>query len=49
MTLGQVVDYVIEYNEMHDLNAPQKNGGSKKKKPQQVRKATQADWDAFWG
>lgn len=45
MELGQAIDYVIEYNELHKLNTGQK---TKDERPA-VRKATQADWDAFWG
>lgn len=46
MELGQVVDYVIEYNDLHSTA-----GTDPKAEPEQpkVRKATQADWDAFWG
>jgi len=39
MEIGQIVDFCIEYNDAHDLS-------EKEKKPQ-IRKATQADWDAF--
>ena len=42
MTLGQIVDYVVEWNDMHN-----EEGEYKKEEPK--RKATQADWDAFWG
>ena len=51
MEPGQVVDYIEEYNDMHDLDLNDEKhrrdkGG--KEKPTK-RKATQADWDAFWG
>lgn len=51
MELGQLVDYVIEYNELHDLGSadPGKTGKAEKNTPPKKRKATQADWDAFWG
>ena len=42
MDIGQILDYCIIYNEMHDLG----DEGEKKAKK---RKATQADWDAFLG
>ena len=45
MELGQLVDYVTEYNRMHDYKDP----GSKKEDKPKRRKATQADWDSFWG
>ena len=41
MEIGQIVDLVVEWNEMHDTE--KKAGGSG------GREATQADWDAFWG
>lgn len=43
MTIGQIVDFCIEYNE---INEPD---DKKKKRRRNVRKATQADWDAFLG
>jgi len=45
MELGQLVDYVTEYNRMHDYEP----SGSKKENKPKRRMATQADWDAFWG
>ena len=42
MEIGQIVDFVIEWNEIHD--SEQKAG-----KGTGGREATQADWDAFWG
>jgi hypothetical protein len=44
MEVGQVVDYVIQWNIVHDTNDDEKE---KKNKPK-IRKATQADWDAFF-
>ena len=46
MELGQLVDYVIEWNNMHSEEI---DGGGKKKANDTRRKATQADWDAFFG
>ena len=45
MEIGQIVDYVEEYNRMHD---PDENK-DKKSEPVIRREATQADWDAFFG
>lgn len=39
MELGTLVDYCIEYN---DVSEPEEE-------PENRRKATQADWDWFWG
>lgn len=44
MEIGQIVDFIIEYNEIHDLG----KGSEAPKKPKR-RKATQADWDALCG
>lgn len=41
MTLGQIVDYCIEYDR-------QQNGDEKKKAPKR-HKATQAEIDAYFG
>lgn len=41
MELGQLIDFIIDYNEKYEK--AERSGGTK------VRKATQADWDAFWG
>lgn len=48
--LGQAVDYVIEYNDLHESHGAgkTKNGSDAPGRPQ-IRRATQADWDAFWG
>lgn len=46
MELGQVVDYVFEYNDLHKIGTEK---DKPKKEPPKKRKATQADWDAFWG
>ena len=40
MTIGEIVDYIIEYNE--------RNKTEEKDKPKK-RKATQGDIDAFFG
>lgn len=39
MTVGDIVDFVIEWNDMHDFEAAEST----------TRKATQSDWDAFLG
>lgn len=44
MEIGQIVDYVEEYNRMHGDSS-----GTKKEKEDTRRVATQADWDAFLG
>lgn len=41
MTVGQIVDFCITYNEMHDPEREEKQEDT-------VRQATQADWDNFW-
>ena len=46
MELGQIVDYCTEWNRIHE---PEDDKGSKKKEKVTKRKATQADWDAFFG
>lgn len=43
MTIGQVVDYVIAYNDR------MKEADKEKKKKDKKRKATQRDIDAFFG
>lgn len=43
MTPGQLVDYVIEWNDIHSDEDGEHERG------QNVRKATQADWDALFG
>lgn len=45
MELGQIVDYCTEWNRIHE---PEESGKKKKEKVKK-RKATQADWDAFFG
>lgn len=50
MELGQVVDFVLEYNDLHDDKSKGRlEKGRPKKETPTKRKATQADWDAFWG
>ena len=43
MTVGEIVDFCITYNEIHGLNEEDEEDKPK------IRKATQSDWDAFWG
>ena len=45
MEVGQLVDFVIEYNRIHDIKSSKKG----EVEPEEVieRKATQADWDAL--
>lgn len=47
MELGQIVDYCTEWNRIHESD--NQDGKSKKKEKVTKRKATQADWDAFFG
>ena len=42
MELGQIVDYCIEWNKIQESTEEHKEKIRK-------RKATQADWDAFFG
>lgn len=44
MTVGEIVDYCITYNEMHN---PERQ--KEEEETETIREATQADWDAFWG
>lgn len=46
MEIGQIVDYVEEYNIIHD---PDRHKHKDKEDPVIYRDATQADWDAFFG
>ena len=48
MEVGQIVDYVIEWNNVHSEEMDE-GQNTKKKKDVHVREATQADWDAFFG
>ena len=41
MEIGQIVDFVLEWNDIHDPEKAGQSAGG--------RDATQADWDAFWG
>ena len=50
MELGQLVDYTIEYNNMHEIKeGPSSDYGRPQIEEPKRRKATQADIDAFWG
>lgn len=42
MDIGQIVDFCIEFNEAHTAK-------DEKQEAPKRRKATQADWDAFFG
>lgn len=46
MEIGQLVDYVIDYNRIHGYNEREEEPGRKKST---VREATAADWDNMWG
>ena len=46
MELGQIVDYCIEFNKANEKEY--KDVKQQESKPK-ARKATQADWDAFFG
>lgn len=48
MEIGAIVDFCIEYNEMHDHKGSGSENNNANDKPR-VRKATQADWDALAG
>lgn len=48
MEIGQIVDYVIEWNNVHSEETGGE-GKQEKKKDVHVRDATKADWDAFFG
>ena len=47
MELGQVIDFVYDYNDLHKLGTGRSKANTKEEP--QIRTATQADWDAFWG
>lgn len=50
MTLGQVVDYCIEWQNLQETpEAGKKQKQKQKQKKGRKRKATQADWDSFLG
>lgn len=50
MELGQLVDYIVEYNKMHEVKeGPGRDYGQGQTEKPTRRKATQADIDAFWG
>lgn len=43
MAIGQIIDYIITWNNMHNVE------GKEETKKESVKKATQGDWDAFFG
>jgi hypothetical protein len=47
MTLGQIVDFCVECANRRIKAAGETRPGGKSKAKR--RKATQADWDRFWG
>jgi len=51
MTIGQLVDFCIEWNEINNPTEEKDEKGKarKDKNGKRVRNATQTDWDAFWG
>ena len=49
MDIGQVVDYVEEYNRIHNTNTKTKTSSKPQQEEIKRRKATQADWDWFLG
>ncbi len=50
MEIGQIVDYVIEWNNVHSEEiGSDGNTETEKEKNVHVREATKADWDAFFG
>lgn len=46
MEIGQLVDFVIEYNRVHGIGEGEADPG---KERSITRKATAADWDNMWG
>lgn len=48
MEIGQVVDYCLEWNKIHEPDDESGSGNKKQTKPKK-RKATQSDWDALMG
>ena len=49
MTLGQFVDFCIEWNELQGFTDEERPNGITQDDKPKIREATQADWDAFWG
>ena len=49
MTVGQVVDFVIDYNERQDRAEKAQGKPERKEEKPKKRKATQSDIDAFFG
>lgn len=52
MTIGRIVDFVIAYNERQEQaeeHRPDPDRKQEKRKPDRIRKATQADINAYFG
>lgn len=49
MELGQIVDYCIEWNKIHEEQEEGDSSSGNKAEQGTKRKATQADWDALFG
>lgn len=49
MEIGQVIDYVEEYNRMHSDKRGSHKASDKKQEDVVRRVATQSDWDALLG
>ena len=50
MEIGQIVDYVIEWNKINEVDEdPEARKKKTKTKKRRKRKANQADWDALLG
>lgn len=47
MEIGQLVDYVIDYNRIHGYDESEAGPGGNERVT--VREATAADWDNLWG
>lgn len=47
MELGHLIDFVEEYNKIHDVGDSEKD--TKNEEKDTKRPATQADWDALLG
>lgn len=42
MELGEIVDFIVDYNRRYEK-------AQETEKKETTRKAKQADWDSFWG